>query len=137
MSTISQPVKADNIDGSWRGLYMNGGIAMLLTFLYIPIQIITFMTTPEPTNAINWFNLFQKSKFQGLLSFEFLFIVTSVIGITTHLALYVTLRKVNQSWMAIALAFSLLGAVCIIVAKPAIDMIYLADQYTAATTDVF
>jgi hypothetical protein len=122
-------------DGRWRWLYLLGGVVAFLTFLYIPVQIVTFMTVPEPTEAIGWFNLFQSSKLQGLLSFEFLFIVISVIGITTNLALYVALRRVDESWMAIALAFSFIGAICIIVARPAIDMMYLSDKFATATSE--
>lgn len=136
MTFNAQISEADRYDKSWQGLFIIGGIAALLTFLYIPVQIATFMTTPEPTDAIGWFNLFQKSNFQGLLSFEFLFIVTSVTGVTTTLALYVALRRFNESIMAIALVFSIIGTVCIIVARPAIDMLYLSNQYAAATSDV-
>lgn len=124
-----------NTEGRWNLLYKLGSIAALLTFLYIPLQIITFMTIPEPTDAVGWFALFQKSSVQGLLSYEFLFIVTSVTGIITTLALYAALKRDNESIMAIALAFSIIGTVCIIVARPAIDMLYLSNQYAAAASD--
>ncbi|NMC14966.1 MAG: DUF4386 family protein [Chloroflexi bacterium] len=124
-----------NAEGRWNLLYKLGGAASLLTFLYIPLQIITFMTVPEPTDAIGWFTLFQKSNLQGLLSYEFLFIVTSVTGIITTLALYVALKRYNESIMLIALSFSIIGTVCIIVARPAIDMLYLSNQYIAAASD--
>lgn len=135
MTSINPASDPSNADGRWNLLYRLGGAASLLTFLYIPLQIATFMTVPEPTDAIGWFALFQKSNFQGLLSFEFLFIVTSVIGIITTLALYVALRRYNESIMAIALVFSVIGIVCIIVARPAIDMLYLSNQYAAAASD--
>lgn len=135
MAAESQTPQRHSADGRWSGLYMIGGLAALLTFLYIPIQIVTFMTIPEPTDAIGWFTLFQKSSIQGLLSFEFLFIVTTLIGITTILALYVVLRHVNETIMAIALVSSIIGVVCIIIARPAIDMMYLANHYAAATTE--
>ncbi len=135
MSPDVQISEYGHVVGRWRWLYYIGGIAAFLTFLYIPVQIVTFMSVPEPTEAVGWFNLFQSSKIQGLLSFEFLFIVTSVIGVATNLALYVALRRVEESWMAIALVFSVIGAICIIVARPAIDMMYLSDKFAAATTE--
>jgi hypothetical protein len=135
MSTIERVETVQTRDERWQCLYIIGGIAALITFLYIPVQIVTFMNVPEPTEAIGWFNLFQKSNLQGLLSYEFLFIVTSVTGITTTLALYVALKRVNESIMAIALVFSIIGTVCIIVARPAIDMLYLSNRYAAATSE--
>jgi hypothetical protein len=37
--------------------------------------------------------------------------------------------------MAIALALGLVGTMAIIVARPALEMLYLSEQYAAATTD--
>lgn len=135
MSEKIQLSETATLDQSWRGLLTIGGLAAFLTFLYIPLQIVIFMTIPEPTDALGWFSLFQKSSIQGLLSFEFLFIVTTLIGITTTLALYIVLKNVNETMMAIALVSSIIGVVCIIIARPAIDMLYLADHYAAATTE--
>jgi hypothetical protein len=126
---------AEIADSAWKNLYMVGGVAALFSALLIPVQLIVFSSIPEPTTASGWFTLFQDHKLSGLLSFEFLFVVNAAFGITTALALYVALRHVNESLMAIALALSLIGAVCIIIARPAIDMLYLSDQYAAATTD--
>jgi hypothetical protein len=126
---------ADTADPTWKSLYTVGGVAALFAVLIIPIQLIVFSSTPEPNTAAGWFTLFQDNKLLGLLSFEMLFVVNAVFGVTTTLALYVALRRVNEPFMAVALALSLVGAVCIILARPAIDMLYLSDQYAAATTD--
>jgi hypothetical protein len=135
MSPDSQISHTDYADGRWKWLYRLGGAAAILSFVYIPTQILTFMTVPEPTTAVGWFALFNSSQFQGLMSFEFMFIVSSVIGITTNLALYVVLKQESESFMAIALVLSILGAMCIIFARPAIDMMYLAGKYAAATSE--
>lgn len=103
--------------------------------MLIPVQLIVFTSVPEPDTAAGWFTLFQDNKLLGLLSFEVLFVINAAVGITTTLALYVVLRRTNESFMAIALALSLLGAVAIIMARPALDMLYLSDQYAAATTE--
>jgi hypothetical protein len=63
-----------------------------------------------------------------------LFVVNAVLGIATTLALYIALRRVNESFMAIALAFGVIGTIAIILARPAIDMLCLSDQYATATT---
>ena len=69
------------------------------------------------------------------MAFELLFPVNAAFGITTTLALYVALRRVNESLMAITLALSLVEAVAFIVASPAMEMLYLSARYAAATTD--
>jgi hypothetical protein len=120
---------------TWKSLYRIGAVAALFAVVIIPIQLVVFATTPEPTTAAGWFRLFQGNKLLGLLSYEILFAVNAAFGVTTSLALYVALRRVNESLMAVALMFSLVGAVCIIIARPAIDMLYVSDRYAAATTD--
>ncbi|MCL4248870.1 MAG: DUF4386 family protein [Anaerolineae bacterium] len=126
---------SDTAASSWATLYILGALGALFSFVLIPVQLIVFSTTPEPTTALGWFTLFQDNKLQGLLSFEILFAINSAFSVATALALYVALRHVSPSWMAIFLAFSLVGAVCIVIARPAIDMLYLSDQYAAATDD--
>ena len=131
--TSTQIAEARTSDSSWGSLYKVGGAAALFSVVLIPIQIIIFTSVPEPGTAIGWFTLFQSSKLLGLLSFEALFVVNAVLGIATTLALYIALRRVNESFMAIALAFGVIGTIAIILARPAIDMLCLSDQYATAT----
>ena len=132
---LNQVPDAETADSRWHLLYKVGGAAALFSVVIIPIQIIVYIASPPPDTAIGWFNLFQDNKLLGLLAFEVLFIVNAALGITTTLALYIALRRANESFMAIALAFGLVGTVAIIIARPAFDMLYLSEQYAAATTD--
>jgi hypothetical protein len=116
-------------------LYRIGGAAALFGAALIPIQFIIFVLWGQPETAVGWFELFQDNKLGGLLAFELLFVVNAVLGIATTLALYVALRRVSESLMAIALGLGLLEAVAFIVARPALEMLYLSNQYAAATTD--
>jgi hypothetical protein len=120
----------------WHWLYKIGGAAAPLGVAIIPAQLIIFMRWSQPDTALGWFTLFQHNKLAGLLAFEFLFVVNALLGITTTLALYTALRRVNESFMAIALALSLVEAVTLIMARPAIEMLSLSNQYAVATTDV-
>jgi hypothetical protein len=122
-------------DPRWSWLYKIGGAAALFSVAIIPIQLIIFIVWGQPETAIGWFNLFQDNKLAGLLAFELLFVVNAVVGIATTLALYVALRRVNESLMVIATVLGLLEAVAFIVARPALEMLYLSNQYAAATTD--
>jgi hypothetical protein len=126
---------AETADSRWRSLYRIGGAAALFGAAIIPIQLIIFIVWGQPDTAAGWFALFQDNRLVGLLAFEFLFVVNAVFGIATTLALYVALRRLNESLMAIALALGLVEAVCLIVARPAVEMLYLSEQYAAATTE--
>src|ERR687897_1441581 len=126
---------AETADSRWSLLYKIGGAAALFGVAVIPIQLIIFIAWGQPDTAIGWFKLFQDNRLAGLLAFEFLFVVNAVLGIATTLALYVALRRVDESLMAIALAHGLVEAVALIVARPALEMLYLSEQYAAATTD--
>jgi hypothetical protein len=123
------------VDARWSWLYKIGGAAALFSVAIIPIQLIIFIVWGQPETAIGWFNLFHDNKLAGLLAFEILFVVNAVAGIATTLALYVALRGVNESLMAIATVLALVEAVSFIMARPALEMLYLSDQYAAATTD--
>lgn len=93
----------------------------------IPIQLAVFIVWGQPETAIDWFSLFQGNKLAGLLAFEHLFVVNAVVGIATTLALYVALRQVNESLVVIALV----EAMAFIVARPALEMLYVSNQYAA------
>jgi len=125
----------ETADSRWNWLYRIGGAAALFGAAIIPIQLIVFIAWGQPGTAIGWFALFQDNKLAGLLAFELLFVVNAGLGITTTLALYVALRRANESLMAIALVLGLVEAMAVIVARPALEMLYLSEQYAAATTE--
>src|SRR5215208_2524345 len=120
---------------TWNSLYKIGGAAALFGVAVIPIQLIVFIAWGKPETAIGWFTLFEDNKLAGLLAFELLLVVSTALGIATTLALYAALRRVNESLMAIALVLGLVEAVAFIVARPALEMLYLSEGYAAATTD--
>ncbi len=132
---INQVTDAEPTDSLWSSLYTIGGAAALFGVAMIPVQLFVFITWPPPDTALGWFALFQSNKLAGLLAFEGLFVVNAVFGIATTLALYVALRRFNESWMAIALGLGLLEAVAFIAARPAMEMLFLSDQYAAAATE--
>jgi hypothetical protein len=126
---------AETADHRWSSLYTIGGAAALFAVAIIPVQLMIFIAWGQPETAIGWFTLFEDNKLAGLLAFELLLIVSTALGITTTLALYIALRRVNESLMVIALALGLVEAVAFIVARPAFEMLYLSEEYAAAPTE--
>lgn len=124
-------------DPRWKLLYQLGGAAALSMVSIIVIQLIVFMTAPPPLEgtAIDWFNLFQKNKLIGLVDFELLMVVYTILAIPLTLALYFALRQTDQAFATLFVALSLVGVVCFIAARPAFEMLYLSNQFAAATTE--
>ncbi len=137
MSQLKQNplIGVETANSSWNWLYRVAGVAALISLVIIPIQIIVFIVSPPPTTAIGWFTLFQNNKLLGLLTFELLIVVSNALAIPIYLAFYAALRQVSESFMAIATVIGLVGIVASFVARPAFEMLYLSDQYAAATTD--
>ncbi len=119
----------------WSTLYRLGALAALFTVAIIPVQLVVFTSSPPPQTALGWFELFQQNKLLGLLGFEILFVFNAVLAVPTAIALYMALRETDRSLMALFLALSVVGSVLLIVARPAVDMLYLSDQYAAATSE--
>jgi hypothetical protein len=125
-------------DPRWKVLYQFGGAAALSMVAIIVIQLIVFMTVPPPLEgtAIDWFRLFQGNQLIGLIDFELLMIVYTILAIPLTLALYFALRQTNQAFAALFVLLSLTGVMCFIAARPAFEMLYLSNQFSAATTEV-
>ena len=126
---------AEPADSAWTPLYRVGGAAALISVAIIPLAVIVFLAWPPPTTIESWFALFQRNGFLGLLDLDLLLMTSYVVMIPLYLALYVALRRVSQSFMAIALAFELVGTTLILAVNPAAAMLTLSDRYATATTD--
>jgi Domain of unknown function (DUF4386) len=62
-------------------------------------------------------------------------VVDQVLAILIFLALYVALRRVQESFMVVGIALGLVSAVLFIATNPAFAMLSLSDQYAAAASD--
>jgi hypothetical protein len=131
----NQVTDAETADSRWNWLYKVGGAAILISLALIPVSIITYITWPIPSTAIDSFTLFQNNRLAGLVSLDLMYLVGNVLAIPIFLALYVALRRASESFMAIATTLGLVGIVALTTARPAFEMLSLSDQYAAATTD--
>lgn len=134
---IKPTIDTEATDSSWKGLYKYGGAASLIMVVITLVQFIVFVAWPPPLegSVLDWFTLFQDNWLRGLLSFELLMIVYVCLSILVVFALFIALKRINQSLMVIYLAFSLVGIVAFMTARPAFEMLSLSNQYASATTD--
>ena len=126
---------AETADFRWKGLYAVGGAAALIIGVFIPIQIIVFIVSPPPSTVIDYFTLFQSNRILGLLDLDLLLIADTALSIPILLALYVALRRASESLMAIATALGFVGIAAYFASNTAFNMLFLSEQYAAATTD--
>ena len=128
---------ADTTDSKWNSLYKIGGAAALIMVAITLAQFVSFIVASPPLegNAGDWFALFQKSAFLGLLGFESLLVIYALLSVLVSLALFAALRPASQSLTAIFLILSVIGGMAFVVARPALEMLSLSNQYSAATTD--
>lgn len=125
----------ENVGLKWKSLYKVAGVAALIMVIMIAAQSAISFISPPPSTAEGFFTLFQKSWLWGLLNYDFLYLVDSSLMIPIYLALYIALRRVSPSLMAIALVLSLVGTTVFFASNTSLEMLSLSHQYAAATTD--
>jgi hypothetical protein len=106
-------------------------LALYLSEILIPVFGGIYPTTTE-----DWFALFQRSKPLGLFYLNSLDILSFALLGIMFLALYVALRRINESATAVAGLFALVGIPIFIVPRTALlSLMALSDQYTAAASE--
>lgn len=132
---MSQIADAPTPDPTYRSLYRLGGVAALVVAFLTVAEVVAFMFFPQPSTIGAWFTLFQANPFIGLLDFWGLEVPMYAMFAIVFLALYIVLRKVNRSGMAIALTLALLGIAVFLATNNPFSMLSLGRQFAAATTD--
>ncbi len=132
---MNQVTDAGTADSSWKSLYRVGGAAALTIVVLFFIQIIAFAMGPIPSTTIDWFTLLQNNRLLGLLDLDLVYVADQVLLLLIFLALYVALRRANQSYMAVATILGFVAIAVYFATNAAFSMLYLSDQYAAATTD--
>jgi hypothetical protein len=119
----------------WQTLHRIGGVAALAVLVLIPIQMVVFFIWPPPSSVIGWFTLFQDNALVGLLDMDLLLIVDYLLLIGVFSALWASLRRANESLVAIALILQLVATASYLASTVAFEMLTLSNQYATATTD--
>ncbi len=143
MSYQKSRLKSDpqnEADSQWKSLYKIGGTAALIAAALALIEIAIEGSggsglASTPSSAQDWFTLLQTNRLLGLAvlgTFETAFFPLTVI---MFLGLFVILRRVNKSWMTIAVVFYLIGTTVYFASNNALAMLGLANQYAATTTE--
>ncbi len=98
-------------------------------------QSAVFVVFPPPSTVEGYFSLFQRSWLVGLLDLDLIYIVITALMIPIYLALYVALRRANESAVTIAIAIGLVSTAVYFTSRTSFEMLSLSGQYAKATTD--
>jgi hypothetical protein len=125
---------AETVDPNYRTLYKLGGIAAWVVAALTVGEVIFFSFFPQPTTVDGWFVLLQNNKIIGLLDFWGLEVLMYIMFALVFLALYFALRNANNSLMAIALVFALLGIGIFFATNNPFSMLLLSSQHANAAS---
>jgi len=124
--------EADTQERRWQRLFMIAGVAAACTAVLIVVQIVVYAVWPPPATAIEHLALMRDRPLLGLLSLDLLYVIDNVLLIPILLALFVALRRFDESVMAIGATLGFVGVAALFASNPAANMHYLAARSAAS-----
>lgn len=134
-------------DPRWNSLYKLSGAAALIAVLlfrrwlgeeFLLLRSLgVFRSGPKslPSSVIDWFSLLHTHRLIGLTLLNAFDLVNYALVGLMFLGLYAALRRVNRSYMTLAMAIGFVGIAVYFASNQAFSMLSLSDQYASATTD--
>ncbi|HEY8293548.1 MAG TPA: DUF4386 family protein [Thermomicrobiales bacterium] len=126
---------AEHADDATKRLCRIGAFAALGTVAVAVIQAPLFILAPQPTTVLGHFDQFQRNTLAGLVGLDLMLLLAEALAALVLLGLYAALRRASPTAMAIALGAGLGGIALYFVVNPTLAMLYLSDQYAAASTE--
>ena len=114
----------------WSGASLPCAIA-----LFSVLQVVVFVLSPPPEKVLDWFALFHRNEFVGLLDFDLLYILDNILMIFVYLGFYATLHRKNQALMILSVVIGLVAIATFFSSVNAFSMLSLSRQYYNATTE--
>ena len=71
----------------------------------------------------------------GLISLDLFLFIGNLFSLALFLALYISLRQVDEGIALLALAVGLIGLVLLIPARPILELVHLSQAYMAAASE--
>ena len=124
---------------NWKNLYAIGGIAVLANLVLMLVSVVGYIRWPyaagvTPTQEI--YTLVQTNLWAAFIALDLGVSITNLVSIFIYLALYVTLRRVDQAYALIALTLGLVAVTAMIVARPVFEIFTLSELYASAETEM-
>lgn len=126
---------APAVDPAWGSLYRIGGAAAAGAALLLAVEIAVFVAYPLPSTVAESFARLQGNRLVGLLDAYLLEMLAYMLYVPMFLALYVALRRGNESLMLLAVALAGVGIAVFLATNNPFAMLSLGDGYAAATDE--
>ncbi|MFC5502538.1 DUF4386 family protein [Lysinimonas soli] len=124
------------IDAPSRPLLRVGAVAAIVVVVLIPLQALVFIISPPPHTVPEYFALFERNPFLGLIDLDLLLTFDYLAMIPFYLALFLVLRRSAEGWALLALVTGLFGLVLYLFSREGtFSMWQLSSQYAAATAE--
>jgi hypothetical protein len=98
-------------------------------------EILVYAILPRSETALEHFLLFQRNWLAGLLTLDLLGMISYLLFVPVTLALYVALRRTNETLMAIGTVLFFVGIADFFATNTAFPFLSLSQQYAAAQTE--
>lgn len=126
--------------GSWKGVYITGGIAAIFVVVASIADIaIGFALGGDlsklPGTAIDRFAEFMRTPWLGLYHLDLLNATTTLILVATFLALYAAHRRIERGPAMLAMVIEVIGTAVFIANNAALPMLALSAKYAVAPTE--
>jgi hypothetical protein len=125
-------------ESRWKDLYRVGfisSVAMIVTTVLAVAAFFVWPYTPGMETAADIFNVLQNDRLGGLIALDLWAPIIVAVTIPQVLALYAAIKRVNESYALIALILGIMGSILWLTSRPLVEVVYLSEQYAAATTD--
>ncbi len=136
---MKQVSDIDTSNSDWKSLYRISGVAALIAGVFfrrnIASEIGLFSQHASPVTVGDWFAILQSNRLLGLSYLNIFDLVNYTLVGLMFLALYIVLKRVNKSHMAIAIFLGFMGIAVYFASNTAFSMLSLSDQYATATTE--
>ena len=120
----AQLINTETTDARWRNLYRLGAITSVAVLVVMLISVVGYIAWPNAagvTPTLDIFNLIQTNIWAAFIALDLGLSISNLISIFIYLALYVILRRVNETFGLIALALGLVAVAALIAARPVFD----------------
>ena len=110
------------------------GFLSIGLFAIIPFQAAVYFISPPPTTVIQYFALFQKNAFLGLLDLDLSLTVDNLLFLLVYIGFYFLFRQYNRILVTIALIFAIISVTLYVISREALfSMMNLSNQYSIAS----
>jgi len=119
----------------WKDLYRLAGIAAIVSEIIIFLGIATYFIWPyspgsKTTEDILLF--LQENPLGGLISLDLFLFLGNLFSILLFLALFVSLKTINESYALVALTVGLIGVGLLVPSRPLFELYALSKLYIAS-----